>query len=59
MGEPQEERLIWLHNEQAVTAPEWSIHAAAGTRNYSFIWGMGGENLNYADKDEIPYLDMR
>lgn len=59
MGEPKEERLIWLHNEQAVTSPEWSIHAAAGTRNYSFIWGMGGENLNYADKDEIPYLEMR
>ena len=59
MGEPKEERLIWLHNEQAVTSPEWSIHAAAGTRNYTFIWGMGGENLNYADKDEIPYLEMR
>ena len=59
MGEPQQERLIWMHNEQAVTSPEWSIHAAAGTSNYSFIWGMGGENLNYGDKDEIKYLDMR
>ena len=37
MGEPQEERLIWLHNEQAITSPEWSIHAAAGTSNYTFI----------------------
>lgn len=37
MGEPQENRLIWLHNEQAVMAPEWSIHAAAGTSNYMFI----------------------
>lgn len=59
MGEPQQERLIWLHNEQAVTSPEWSIHAAAATRNYTFIWGMAGENLNYADKDEIRYIDMR
>lgn len=59
MGEPQEERLVWLHNEQAITSPEWSIHAAAGTSNYSFIWGMGGENLRYSDKDEIKYLDMR
>lgn len=59
MGEPQEQRLLWMHNEQAVTSPEWSIHAAAGTSNYIFIWGMGGENLNYGDKDEIPYLEMR
>lgn len=59
MGEPQEERLVWLHNEQAITSPEWSIHAAAGTSNYMFIWGMGGENLDYSDKDEIPYIDMR
>ena len=59
IGEPQEERLVWMHNEQAITSPEWSIHAAAGTKNYSFIWGMGGENLNYGDKDEIKYLDMR
>ncbi len=59
MGEPQEERLIWLHNEQAVMSPEWSIHAAAGTSNYMFIWGMGGENLDYGDMDKVPYLDMK
>ena len=59
MGEPKEERLVWLHNEQAITSPEWSIHAAAGTSNYIFIWGMGGENLEYNDKDVIPYLEMR
>ncbi len=59
MGEPQQERVVWMHNEQAIASPEWSIHAAAGTSNYSFIWGMGGENLKYSDKDEINYLDMR
>ncbi|MCR5298870.1 MAG: 5-dehydro-4-deoxy-D-glucuronate isomerase [Paludibacteraceae bacterium] len=59
MGEPQQERLVWLHNEQAIMSPEWSIHAAAGTSNYLFIWGMGGENLDYGDMDKIPYTDMR
>lgn len=59
MGEPQEERLIWLHNEQAVMSPEWSIHAAAGTSNYMFIWGMAGENLEYGDMDKITYLNMK
>lgn len=59
MGEPQENRIIWLHNEQAVMSPEWSIHAAAGTSNYMFIWGMGGENLDYGDMDTIKYTEMR
>ena len=59
MGQPKEQRLVWLQNEQAITSPEWSIHSAAGTSNYMFIWGMGGENLNYNDKDEIPYTEMR
>ncbi len=59
MGEPQQNRLIWLHNEQAVMSPEWSIHAAAGTSNYMFIWGMGGENLDYGDMDKVTYLQMR
>ena len=59
MGEPKENRMIWLHNEQAVMSPEWSIHAAAGTSNYMFIWGMAGENLDYGDMDKIQYLDMR
>lgn len=59
MGEPQENRLIWLHNEQTVMSPEWSIHAAAGTSNYMFIWGMGGENLDYGDMDKVTYLEMK
>lgn len=59
MGEPQEERLVWLGNEQAIMSPEWSIHAAAGTSNYMFIWGMAGENLDYNDMDKIPYTEMK
>ena len=59
MGEPKEQRLVWLHNEQAIMSPEWSIHAAAGTSNYMFIWGMAGENLDYGDMDKITYQEMR
>ncbi|MBQ9891772.1 MAG: 5-dehydro-4-deoxy-D-glucuronate isomerase [Bacteroidales bacterium] len=59
MGEPQEERLVWMAPEQAIMSPEWSIHAAAGTSNYMFIWGMAGENLDYGDMDKIPYSEMR
>lgn len=59
MGEPQENRVMWLHNEQAVMNPEWSIHSAAGTSNYMFIWGMGGENLDYGDMDKVTYLEMK
>ena len=59
MGEPQQERIVWLSNEQAIMSPEWSIHAAAGTSNYMFIWGMAGENLDYGDMDKIAYTEMR
>ena len=59
MGEPQESRVVWLHNEQAIMSPEWSMHAAAGTYYYTFIWGMAGENLYYNDKDNIPVIDIK
>jgi 4-deoxy-L-threo-5-hexosulose-uronate ketol-isomerase len=59
MGEPQETRHIWMKGDQAVISPQWSIHSAAATRNYTFIWGLAGENLDYGDQEFFKETELR
>jgi len=59
MGQPDETRHLFVQNLQAIISPEWSIHSGVGTSNYSFIWGMAGENLDYGDMDALSPAELR
>jgi 4-deoxy-L-threo-5-hexosulose-uronate ketol-isomerase len=59
MGEPNETRHLVVKNEEAILSPGWSIHSGAGTSNYTFIWAMAGDNVDYKDVDMVAMSDLR
>ena len=59
MGRPESTRSVVVHDRNAVLAPPWSIHCAAGTSNYAFVWAMGGENRVFGDMDAAPIGKLR
>ena len=59
MGQPQQTRHVVMQNYDAIISPSWSIHSGVGTSNYTFIWGMGGENQAFDDMDNIPTTELR
>ncbi|MGL5868558.1 5-dehydro-4-deoxy-D-glucuronate isomerase [Clostridium chrysemydis] len=59
MGEPTETRHLVVKNEEAIISPSWSIHSGVGTSNYTFIWGMCGENQTFDDMDAIAMETLR
>jgi 4-deoxy-L-threo-5-hexosulose-uronate ketol-isomerase len=59
MGEPQQTRHLFIHNEEVALSPNWSIHCGCGTGNYKFIWGMAGENQTFDDMDGVKPTDLR
>lgn len=59
MGEPSETRHLVVRDKEVVISPSWSIHSGAGTNNYTFIWGMAGENQTFSDMDAVPINELK
>ncbi|MCP5538027.1 MAG: 5-dehydro-4-deoxy-D-glucuronate isomerase [Akkermansiaceae bacterium] len=59
MGHPDETRVLWMSEKDVALSPSWSVHCGAGTGNYSFVWGMGGENQDFDDMDGFPLETLR
>ena len=59
MGTPDETRHVVMRNEEAIISPSWSIHSGAGTKDYTFIWGMVGENQTFTDMDGVDMKDLK
>ncbi len=59
MGNPTQTRHIVMQNKEAAISPSWSIHSGVGTRNYTFIWGMCGENQEFDDMQGVKNTDLR
>jgi len=59
LGEPQESRHLFMHNDEVALSPNWSMHFGVGAGNYKFIWGMAGENQVFDDMDAVKPLDLK